>query len=77
MLDYNVEVTTTPGSWLGLYDNDYKKNLNLQKVYCKYFNTDYMIMGDTHKNLKVVNFAGPGKTIHENNEQWIRENWYE
>jgi len=36
-----------------------------------------MIMGDTHKYLKVVNFAGPGKTIHQSKEKWIKDNWYD
>jgi hypothetical protein len=34
-----------------------------------------MIMGDPHKNIKVINFAGPGKTIHDSNEKFIRDNW--
>ena len=77
MLDKDINVSTVPGEWLGLYDYDYKKNLDLQKMYCNKFKADYMIMGDTHKYIKVVNFAGPGKTIHESNEQWIKDNWYE
>ena len=77
MLDKDIEVTTIPGKWLGLYDYDYKKNLDIQKMYCDKFKTDYMIMGDTHKYLKVVNFAGPGKTIHQSNEQFIKDNWNE
>ncbi len=77
MIDHNIDVKLMPGHWLGLHTNDYKKNLELQKKYCRIFEADYMIMGDTHKDMKVVNFAGPGKTIHENNEQWIKDNWYE
>ena len=77
MLDNDIEVTTVPGKWLGLYDYDYKKNLDIQKMYCDKFKADYMIMGDTHKYIKVVNFAGPGKTIHDSNEKFIKDNWYE
>ena len=77
MIDNNIEIVKVPGKWLGLYDKNYVKNLDLQKMYVKKFKTDYMIMGDTHKNLKVVNFAGPGKTIHDIDEQFIRDNWYD
>jgi len=76
MIDKDIKVTTVPGEWLGLYDYDYKKNLDLQKMYCNKFEADYMIMGDTHKYIKVVNFAGPGKTIHQSNEKFIKDNWY-
>ena len=30
-----------------------------------------------NKYLKVVNFAGPGKTIHQSDEKFIKDNWYE
>ena len=36
-----------------------------------------MIMGDTHKYLKVVNFVDSGKTIHQSDEKFIKDNWYE
>ena len=57
MLDYKIDITKLPGKWLGLHHSDYKKNLEIQKIYCDKFKADYMIMGDTHKYLKVVNFA--------------------
>tara|TARA_B100001113_G_scaffold68690_1_gene53100 strand:+ start:89 stop:835 length:747 start_codon:yes stop_codon:yes gene_type:complete len=77
MLDKKIDITKLPGKWLGLHHSDYKKNLEIQKIYCDKFKADYMIMGDTHKYVKVVNFAGPGKTIHENNEKFIKDNWYD
>ena len=34
-------------------------------MYCSKFNTDYAIMGETNKYIKVIHYAGPGKPINE------------
>ena len=68
-------IKTIPGEWLFKQTKDFKKNLELQKLYCKKFNTDYAIMGDVNKYIKVIHFTGPGKTIHEHKDNFIRENW--
>lgn len=72
---YSIE--TVPGEWLFKYTNNRKENLELQKMYCEKYNADYAIMGNVNKKIKIVHFAGPGKTIHQNKEQWIKDNWYE
>ena len=72
---YSIE--TVPGEWLFKYTNDRKENLELQKMYCKKYNVNYAIMGNVNKKIKIVHFAGPGKTIHQNKEQWIKDNWYD
>jgi hypothetical protein len=32
-------------------------------------------MDSVNKNIKVVHFTGPGKTIHEHNQSFIKEYW--
>ena len=73
--EHKTKLVLTPGEWLGKYTNDFKENVTLNKMYRDKFKTDYMILGDVHKYIKVVHFTGPGKTIHEHNETFIKEMW--
>ena len=58
MLDYKIDITKPTSQSLPIKtSNDYKKNLEIQKIYCKKFKTDYAIMGDTDEYIKVVNFT--------------------
>ena len=34
-----------------------------------------MILGDVNKYIKVIHFTGPGKTIHEHKDDFIKEYW--
>ena len=52
-------------------------NSNLNKTYSKKFDTEYMILDNVHKYIKVVHFTGVGKTIHESNANFIKEHWNE
>lgn len=65
-----------PGKILAPYYNDFKKNLNVQKKFCKKFNTDFMIMGDVHKYLKIIHFCGTENMIHNSSENFVKENWH-
>ena len=73
--EHNIKLTNTPKEWLGKYTNDLKENIELNKIYSKKCNTDYMILDEPHKYIKVLHFTGPGKTIHEHNQPFIKENW--
>ncbi len=73
--EHNIKLTNTPKEWLGKYTNDLKENIELNKIYSKECNTDYMILDRPHKYIKVLHFTGPGKTIHEHNQPFIKENW--
>jgi len=65
--EHNAKLTKTPAKWLCKYTDDYKQNLELQKTYCKKFNTDYMILGnDVNKMIKVIHFTGVGRKINAN-----------
>ena len=75
--EHNIKLTTTPQQWLCKYTDDFKQNLHLNKTYSKKFNTEYMIMDDVHKYIKVVHFTGVGKTIHESNAKFIKDYWNE
>ena len=73
--EHNIKLTNTPKEWLGKYTNDLKENIELNKIYSKECNTEYMILDEPHKYIKVLHFTGPGKTIHEHNQPFIKENW--
>ena len=73
--EHKTKLVLTPKEWLGKYTNDFKENVTLNKMYRDKFKTDYMILGDVHKYIKVVHFTGPGKTIHEHNDDFIKEYW--
>ena len=64
MIDKDVKITTTPGEWLYKHTDRFDEKLELERLYCKKFNTDYAIMGDVNKYIKVIHYAGPGKTIN-------------
>ena len=73
--EYKATVTKTPEHWIGKYHSDTIDNIVLNKIYCKKFDTDYMILDEVNESIKVVHFTGPGKTIHEHHAQWIEEYW--
>ena len=74
---YNAvkDIKTVPGEWLFKYTNDSRENLELQMRYCQKYNVDYAIMGNVNEKIKIVHFAGPGKTIHDHKEDFIKDNW--
>ena len=61
MIDHNVKVTLTPGKWLYKETNNFREKLDLEKLYCKKFNTEFAVMGDVNKYIKVLHNAGVGK----------------
>ena len=63
----NIKLTTTPREWLAKYTDNLRNNVNLNKMYAKKFNTDYMIMGDeVNEKIKVIHFTGVGRKINAN-----------
>ena len=63
----NIKLTTTPKEWLVKYTDNLKSNIELNKIYTKKFNTDYMIMGDeVNEKIKVIHFTGVGRKINAN-----------
>ena len=73
--EHNIKLTLTHKEWLCKYTDNFKQNLKLNKIYSQKFNTDYMILDEVHKYIKVVHFTGVGKTIHNCNAKFIKENW--
>ena len=47
----------------------------MNRTYREKFDAEYMILDETHPNIKMVHIAGVGKTIHEIDEQFIKDNW--
>ena len=67
VLEHKAKLTKTPSEWIAKYTDDYKENLELNQMYMKKFDTDYMILDNqVNEKLKVVHFAGPGRKINEN-----------
>ena len=73
--EHNIKLTLTPREWLGRHTDNTMDNVELNKIYSKKFNTDYMILDDVNEKIKVVHFTGVGKTIHDHKENFIKENW--
>jgi len=36
---------------------------------------DFMFLDGVSPNIKVVHFTGPGNTIHNNSNEWIKDYW--
>lgn len=71
----NIKLTLTPKEWLGRHSDNTMDNVELNKIYSKKFNTDYMILDDVNEKIKVVHFTGVGKTIHEHRDNFIKRYW--
>jgi hypothetical protein len=72
---HNIKLTLTPKEWLGRHTDNTMDNVELNKIYSKKFNTDYMILDDVNEKIKVVHFTGVGKTIHEHKDNFIKKHW--
>jgi len=65
--EHNIKLTTTPKEWLVKYTENLQDNIQLNKMYAKQFNTDYMIMGnEVNEKIKVIHFTGVGRKINAN-----------
>ena len=73
--EHNIKLTLTPQEWIGRHTDDFKQNLELNKIYSKKFNTDYMILDNVNEKIKVVHFTGVGKTIAKCKSIFITKNW--
>jgi len=73
--EHNIKLTGMPKEWLGKLTKDFNSNVALNTLYAKECNTEYMVLDEPHKYIKVLHFTGPGKTIHEHNEPFITDNW--
>ena len=60
----NIKLLLTPKEWLGRHTDNFDYNIELNKMYAKKFNTDYMLLDDVDKNVKMVHFLGINKNIH-------------
>ena len=73
--EHNIKLTLTPQQWLCKYTDDFKQNLELNKIYSKKFNTDYMILDNVNEKIKVVHFTGVEKTIAKCKSIFIKKYW--
>lgn len=71
------KITHMPGEWVGKYDSiDYNKNGRYNFMYSSAFDKDFMILGDdVNEDIKIVHFANISNTVHNCNEDWIKEHW--
>jgi len=72
-----AKITHMPGEWVGKWTHNFQQNLSYQLMYKETFDEEFMIMGDEiNPKLKIVHFANPDNSIHQNNYNWVRDNWY-
>ena len=65
VLEHKAKLTTTPKEWIAKYTDDFKENLQLNQMYMKKFNTDYMILDkEVNEKLKVIHYTGVGRKIN-------------
>ena len=72
---HNIKLTLTPQEWIGRHTDNTMDNVELNKIYSKKIDTDYMIIDDVNEKIKVVHFTGVGKTIHEHKDNFIKKHW--
>ena len=73
---HHTKLIKTPEQWIFKYSSDFEENINLHKLYReKFVPTKDFLLGDNNKKVKIVHFTGPGKTIHEHEAKFIKDNW--
>ena len=87
ILQHHAKLTKTPEQWIFKYSSDIEENINLHKLYRDKFRpapenmvgdgdyTSDFLLGANNEEVKVVHFTGPGKTIHEHEVKFIKDNW--
>ena len=75
LYEKGVKVIETPKEWLGKYTDNKKDMVEMNKMYSKISNTDYMILDDVNEKIKVVHFNGVNNTIHKYKENFIEKYW--
>jgi hypothetical protein len=69
------KLTNTPQEWLGKYTENGKDMINLNKMYAKKFDTDYMLLDEPNEKLKIVHYTGPNRVIHELKDSPLYSKW--
>jgi len=72
--EHEAKIIKTPEKWIGKCDINIKEDTINNRLYNKKFG-DYMFMDNVNPDIKVVHFTGPGNTIHNNRNGWIKDYW--
>jgi len=72
---HQCKITLTPYEWLAKYADTNREMVELNKMYSRKFKADYMILDDVNEKIKMVHFAGVGKSIHGFKSKFIDKYW--
>lgn len=63
--EHKIDIKYLPAEWIVKYTNSHRENTQLNKMYAKKFNTDYMILDEVNEKIKIIHYLGPrnGKNI--------------
>ncbi len=75
LFEKEIKITQTPKEWLGKYTDNKSDMVEMNKLYSKMFNADYMILDDVNEKLKVIHFNGKHNSIHKYNMDFINKYW--
>ena len=57
--EHKIQINYLPAEWIVKYTNNNRENTELNKMYSKLFNTDYMILDEPNKKIKIIHYLGP------------------
>ena len=57
--EHKVKINYLPAEWVVKYTHNNRENTELNKMYSKKFNTDYMILDEPNKKIKIIHYLGP------------------
>ena len=57
--EHKIQINYLPAEWIVKYTNNNRENAELNKMYSKLFNTDYMILDEPNKKIKIIHYLGP------------------
>ena len=73
----NKKVTKVPPEWLGKYTDNKKDMVEMNKLYSMRFKTNYMILDEVNKKIKVVHMNGINNSVHKYSNKFIQEHWHD
>ena len=57
--EHKVKINYLPAEWVVKYTHNNRENTELNKMYSKKFDTDYMILDEPNKKIKIIHYLGP------------------
>jgi len=72
-----LERSWLPSEWFAKYKKD--EILDIQRLWSERIHPEeyFFIAGEFHEDIKMVHFSDTSNTMHESDDDWIDDYWYD